>query len=361
MTTFTTVDDPLVISLAERAVLSRTVAPVTGKGGILKTATICAIAVTAAMMGMSVLMIDMDGHGVASQRDMGLRDTGHNDQGKSLATALMMTFMGTPTAPTVVESVLSFPQPDNTDGTPRPPGRVDVIVGGKELDGAIEAISALADTQRREYRHVLGKVVAQVAPGYHLVLMDNNPTNKAVRLMVLEAAAFSYAPVDYDIAAYFDGLGQLTDEMAEVRARNPQHVFLGAVAGRMPTATIYSWKGIDKNGKPKVDRSGERVAPGGAMVEIAEAMQTILANEVFDAERTLLGPGHPKIFEAMIRSAPLEVSKARKSGQTIITYAHEVSEDPENDYKILNDYRDLVNELMIGMAQAHRARAAAAA
>lgn len=184
---------PPQISLTERALLSRVCAVVTGKGGILKTATITGVADALARMGFTVLVVDVDSHAIASRRDLGLHETEHDDKGKSLADALMITFMtGTPTAPTVVKGVRSYPSG----------GRVDVIIGGTELETAIDAMSAVSVLQKRPYTHVLAQVIAAVSGDYHMTLVDNDPKIKTVRLMVLEAAAFSYAPMDYDIAAY---------------------------------------------------------------------------------------------------------------------------------------------------------------
>lgn len=335
---------PPAVSLAERATLSRLVAVVTGKGGILKTSTICSIATAAARNGKKVLVVDVDSHGTASKRDMGLKDDPRYDNGESLANALMMTFaMGKPVAPTVVEKVVQYPSG----------GYVDVVAGGSELEGSIEAITAMSVTKERPYKHVLAKVLTTIASGYDLVLLDNDPKVKAIRLMVLEAAAFSYAPMDYDIAAYEDGLETLIDEMESARETNPTHFFLGAVAGRIPEPTIRAWRNIDKDENPR---------PGGAMVEINQTIQTILTDSVFDVERELL-PGYPKLFDSMVRYAALNVAKARKAGLTINDYMRVVSQrdggDDEklmDDHQILRDYDELAAELIMGMVEVMVAR-----
>jgi cellulose biosynthesis protein BcsQ len=341
MTTLASSTAPPSISLAERALLSRLVAPATGKGGILKTATVTALASSLAQMGMEILVVDVDSHGIASKRDLGLQDTEHDDDGKSLADALTMTYMtGTAAPPTIVGNVLSYPGG----------GRVDVVVGGSRLEAAIDAISAISVLQKRAYSHVLGQVLATVTAPYHVVLVDNDPKIKAVRLMVLEAAAFSYAPMDYDIAAYSNGLTTLIEEIGDARQRNPDHVFLGAVAGRIPDPTIRAWRNRDKKtDEPK---------PGGAMVEIAATIQGILDHEVFDSERSLL-PGYPKLFHAMIHYAALNVANARKAGMTVIDYIGKVSPDlpPDSkEYLIVRDYKEFAAELLGGMNAAMEAR-----
>lgn len=336
---------PPAVSVAERAVLSRLVAVVTGKGGILKTSTICSIATAAARNGKKVLVVDVDSHGTASKRDMGLKNDPRYDDGESLADALMMTFAkGKPVAPTVIEKVVEYPSG----------GYVDVVAGGSVLEGHIEAITAMSVTKERPYRHVLAKVLTTVAPGYDLVLLDNDPKVKAIRLMVLEAAAFSYAPMDYDIAAYEDGLETLIEEMESARETNPGHFFLGAVAGRIPASSISAWQPFDKDGKPK--------PRGGAMVEINETIQTILTDSVFDVERNLV-PGYPKLFDSMVRYAALNVAKARKAGLTINDYMRVMAQrdgaDDEKlmgDHQILRDYDELAAELIMGMVEVTLAR-----
>jgi len=339
---FEAADAPPRISLTERALLARVLAVVTGKGGILKTATITALADALARMGFVILVVDVDSHAIASRRDLGLHETEHDDKGKSLADALMVTFMtGTPTAPTVVKGVRSYPNG----------GRVDVIVGGTALEAAIDGMSAVSVLQKRPYTHVLGQVIATVSGDYHMTLVDNDPKIKTVRLMVLEAAAFSYAPMDYDIAAYEDGLNILIKEIGEARERNPEHVFLGAVAGRIPDPTIRAWRRTDGNGNAR---------PGGAMVDIAKKIQVILDNEVFDSERALL-PGYPKLFNAMIHYSALNVAKAREKGVTIGEYLRSTSlgttdEELLEEHAILRDYDEFARETLAGMNAAIAAR-----
>lgn len=341
-------DAPPRISLAERALLSRAVAVVTGKGGILKTATITAIADALARLGFIVLVADVDSHAIASRRDLGLHGTEHDDKGESLAKAVMATFMmGTPVAPKVVKGVRSYPNG----------GRVDVIVGGTALEAAIDAISALSamassTPHKRPYTHVLGQVLATVSGDYHMTLLDNDPKIKTVRLMVLEAAAFSYAPMDYDIAAYEDGLEVLIKEIGDARERNPDHLFLGAVAGRIPDTSIRAWSDVDKHGRPK--------SRGGAMVPIVKKIQAILDNPVFEPEHSLM-PGYPKFFNTMIHHGALSVAKARESGMTLWEYLRRQSPDATDeqllkDHAILRDYENLAREMLAGMKTATEAR-----
>lgn len=346
--TSTTVEIPRP-RLAIRAVLSRVVAVVTGKGGIMKTSTIAAMAAEAARRGMKVLIVEVDSSGACSRYEMGLADTEHDDRGRSLANALMMTMMGTPTAPAVVQAVRTYPP--LTEG--RPAGRIDIVVGGPELDSAIEVMASIAHVKKIEYVHVLAEVVAMVAPGYGLVLIDNDPKNKPVRLMVLNAAAASYAPVDCDPAAYEDGLAILRDEIAEARTYNPEHFFIGAVPVRIPETTIRAWRNKQDGGTNK----------GGELVVIMEEIHAILADPVFDVERALV-PGYPRPFKAIIRDAKLPTARARKAKVTIVDYLTGLSSAADEDgllteFPILGDYRTMVEEVVGAIGAIESARASA--
>lgn len=336
------------VPLAARAVLSRVVAVVTGKGGILKTSTICALAAAAARyLGLKVLVVDMDPQGTTTKIEFGLENTDNDDNGEAFGDALLATFAkGKPFAPPVVE-VKSYPSG----------GRVDVVPGGAEVGEAVEAISIRSFQKSQPTNGVLALALSAIAPGYDLVLVDNDPGDRTSRLMVLTAARATYAPIDYDPAAYDHGLQILIKETAEARTDNPDLFFLGAVACRLPASTIYAWRDTNKNGEPK--------KRGGRMVMMAEKINKILADEVFHPEAELM-PGYPRIFDSMIRVAQGATADAREAGTNIVDFLHD-SSDGADEEKVLEeialaaDYEALVNELIdaiIAIEQATKARAA---
>lgn len=360
-------------TLYERAVLSRVIAVVTGKGGILKTATICAIAAMAAWLGMRVLVVDMDQQGTTSKLEFGLEGTPDDDNGASLAKALMAVMMADP------EDFEELPPVRIVEGVRRYPsgGQVDLIVGGPKLASTLEVMTTVANVQKKKYGHCLAVVLAKVAPGYALSLVDNDPGDKPVRLMVLEAAAASYAPIDFDPAAYSNGLKILIDEIAEARQTNPEHIFIGAVGGRLPDATMRSWV-KERNRRASVPEQAGN-GRGGKMAKIAGRVVPILEDPVFDYERSVV-PGYPKLFDAMIRNAALDVSEAREAGVTIIDYllakcppevlAKITPEATKEELKavraevfelfpILGEYHSLTRELLTAVNAVETARRAA--
>lgn len=349
--------------LYERALLSRVVAVVTGKGGILKTATICGIAAAAARRGLKVLVVDMDKQGTASKREFGLKDDPGYDHGNSLARALKTVMMlGDAEPPAIVEGVRRYPQKPAKGGTARPDGQVDLIAGGNALGATVEAMTTLSHVQKdMTYGHCLAVLLCKVTAGYHLVLIDNDPGDRPVRLMVLEAAAASYAPIDFDPAAYEDGLDILISEIAEARDSNPEHVFFGGVGGRLPASTMSAWRAERTRRQDDPERISD--GRGGKMAEIAGKVNPILDSAVFDYERSIV-PGYPKLFEAMVRNAALDVSNAREAGVTLID--HLVAKCPPGAsdeelfaaYPVLGDYDALTRELLAGVAAVQKARAA---
>lgn len=344
MTTASDTATPPIVSLAERAVLSRVIAVATGKGGILKTSTICAIAAAAARyLGMKVLVVDMDPQGTTSQIEFSLENTEHNDNGESLGESLMHTYVTRqPHAPKVVEGVATYPSG----------GRVDVVVGGSALGEWLESIAMISYTQKRKNHGTLAVALSAITPGYDLVLIDNDPGDKTARLMVMTAARATYAPIDYDPAAYRKGLNVLIEETAEARVDNPDLFFLGAVACRLPEPTIRAWRKTDKSGAPR---------PGGRMVKMAERINAILADEVFKPQAEQM-PGYPKIFNSMIRLASGTTADAREAMTNIVDYLHSRDDSDEDkvldEVKLAADYEALVNEMVDAIIELEtRARA----
>lgn len=346
-----TVAPPPLIPLAARAVLSRVVAVVTGKGGIGKTSTICALAAAAARyLGLKVLVVDMDPQGTTTKIEFGLGDTDHDDSGEAFGDALLTTFAkGRPFTPPIVEGVKSYPSG----------GRVDLVPGGPEVGEAVEAISIRSFQKSQPTNGVLALTLSSVASGYDLILIDNDPGDRTSRLMVLTAARATYAPIDYDPAAYDEGLKILIKETAEARVDNQDLFFLGAVAWRLPASTIYAWRDTDKKGDAK--------KRGGRMVMMAEKINAILADDVFRAEAELM-PGYPRIFDSMIRVAQGATADAREARTNIVDFLHDTHGDGgTEEEKVLEeialaaDYEALVNELIdaiIALEQSTKARAA---
>ena len=187
----------------DRAALERVVAVINGKGGVGKTTLAANAGGLLAKSGYKVLLIDADPQGNLGL-DLGYADTDRDDAGKSLASALLF---GNP--PTILRDVR--------------PG-LDVIVGGSSLH---HAAAALAAAQKGTApREALARVLAPLAGGYDLILIDCPPGNESLQTAAIGAARWALVPAKADEGTA-RGLVEIAQRLEQVVDINPDLDLLG--------------------------------------------------------------------------------------------------------------------------------------
>lgn len=189
----------------DRAVLSRVVAVVNGKGGTGKTSVTANVAGLAALSGMRVLVVDMDPQGNIAE-DLGYTGDERNDQGRALAAALAFGAAGQP---------LRDVRPN-----------LDVLVGGHHLDAAAAALGAAKD--QSEARLALARILEPLAEQYELVLIDCPPGIEALQNAASAAARWVIVPARSD-ASSRKGLVDVARRLDAVVDLNPTLDLLGVV------------------------------------------------------------------------------------------------------------------------------------
>lgn len=200
----------------DRAVLSRVVAIVNGKGGVGKTSIATSLAGLSAAAGYKVLLVDLDPQGNVGE-DFGYTGTDDGDDGAALIQALI-------TGQTL-RSSLSEVRPG-----------VDVICGGEQLDDLAGVLLA---------RHQRGKPVADlfaesltgflVDSDYDLVILDCPPGEPNLQLLALGAARWVIVPTRGD-AASLRGIVRVAHRLAEARLHNSEVEVLGVVLFDIPSS-----------------------------------------------------------------------------------------------------------------------------
>lgn len=195
----------------DRDALSRVIALVNHKGGVLKSSIAANVGGTAAADGMRVLLVDLDPQGDL-KHDLGI-DPALDDGGKSIADVLLF---GDDYDFTIVRDV-------------RP--NLDLICGGKGM----RLVHADGDS---EAAHVFARRLAQIAGDYDLVLLDCPPELVDLYDLALTAARWVLIPVKADMAS-LDGLLQVGARVNRIRRQdNPTLAYLGVVvAAHTPAAT----------------------------------------------------------------------------------------------------------------------------
>lgn len=192
----------------DRSALRRVLAVANGKGGVGKTSTTTHLGGQTAAAGRRVLLIDLDPQGNAAE-DLGYTD---GDGGRGLVHAVMVD-----TPLFILRDVRE---------------RLDVIPGGPELE---KLADHLHSAQHRQHRgenalEVLARVIAGVADGYDLILIDCPPANNAVlQEAAMDAAQYLLVPTHSDKSSR-NGLVQMARRFTEVRSTtNPTLKLLGVL------------------------------------------------------------------------------------------------------------------------------------
>lgn len=180
----------------DRDALSRVIAVMNGKGGVLKTTLTANIAGLLAANGQHVLAVDLDPQGNLAE-DLGYRGDDRDDEGQRLATAL---FSGDP-----IEPVRDI----------RP--NLDVLVGGRKLDGAA-AVLARSGPASVDAQLALARVLAPIASDYDVILLDCPPGEEALQTAAAGAARWMLVPVKSD-AASRRGFDAVAERMELVRGQ----------------------------------------------------------------------------------------------------------------------------------------------
>lgn len=188
--------------------VSRVVAVINGKGGVLKTSIVANVAGYLAR-SMRILAIDLDVSGNL-KLDFGLVDSEFDDQGKGLVDAIW-NGAALPIVPDV-----------------RP--NLDFIFGGRGLEVLGQLVrSPLADElPSGGVAPEFAARIAEAAADYDLILIDCPPGNGELQDVALAASGWVLIPTKTDQASW-DGLLGVGPRVKRARQANPTLRYLGVV------------------------------------------------------------------------------------------------------------------------------------
>ena len=183
--------EPRLVNQSQAAALARVVCVANGKGGVSKTSVVANVAGLAAAGGFRVLLVDLDPQGDLSD-DLGYYDNPDDDQGQQLAESL----------------VTGAPLAANLTGVR---DRLDVVSGGAWLGDATEQLAH--DLKHgRAAGAVLGAVLAPLAAGYDLILVDTPPIDATLQTIALSAARWLLIPTRAD-ASSIRGIRRIAERL----------------------------------------------------------------------------------------------------------------------------------------------------
>lgn len=199
----------------QQTALSRVVAVVNGKGGVLKTSIVANVGGWLARQGMKVLLVDLDPQGNLVF-DLGLVGHSADDAGKS-----------------VVDAVWTD-QPLKVHRGVRP--NLDIVFGGSTLDMIASLTYNRIGTGLSgggvpaSFAAALATLADDAGDGtpYDLVLLDCPPRSVEIQDMALRAARWVVVPTRTDDAS-LDGLRGVGPRVARARQENPALDWLGIV------------------------------------------------------------------------------------------------------------------------------------
>lgn len=210
--------------------LNNATAIANGKGGAGKTTLTAQLGGAAANSGWRTLLVDLDVQGNLG-RDLGYYKSDTNDQGLSLAKAILTRSQ--------VE-----PLRDVRPG-------LDVIPAGNETATAEATIAARRSTDPRAV-YLLQDALAPIAGDYNLILFDCPPATHAPLVeAALAAARWLVIPTFRDEAS-LDGLERMAEKVARIQSDgvNPDLELLGVamlnfIPGGIDTRTVKNELGED--------------------------------------------------------------------------------------------------------------------
>lgn len=190
-----------------RGELSRVIAVINGKGGVLKTTLTANIGGMLANSGWHVLLVDLDPQGNLAE-DLGYTGDERDDQGRALAKALQFDERIVP-----VKEVRQ---------------NLDVIVGGLVLDQATAGLSAKARADSRAAKLAVAALLEPIASDYDIILIDCPPGDETLQTAAVAAAKWALVPVKSDKSSR-KGLSAVAARLDTVLDVNPTLDLLGVV------------------------------------------------------------------------------------------------------------------------------------
>jgi chromosome partitioning protein len=215
--------------------LSRVVAVINGKGGVLKTSIVANVAGALAQRKMRILIVDLDISGNL-KLDLGMLGSEYDDSGKGVMDAVWYT------------------QPLPVVRGVRP--NLDMIFGGRGLEmlGQAARSNAADELPTGSVAGAFAARLADVASDYDLVLLDCPPGNGELQDMALAAARWVLIPTRSDQASW-DGLLAVGPRVKRARRTNSNLHYLGVVlTAHSPSATR-----VLRNTKARLREVGETV------------------------------------------------------------------------------------------------------
>jgi len=191
----------------DRPALDRVIAVINGKGGVLKTTLTANIGGMLAASGYRVLLVDLDPQGNLAE-DLGYTDTDRDDQGESLAKALLFGGGAEP-----IRNV-------------RP--NLDVFAGGMSLDQATAGLAAKANKDPNGAKLALAHILEPLAVNYDMILLDCPPGDETLQTAAVAAARWALVPVKTDKSSR-KGLTAVAARLDAVLELNPTLDLLGVV------------------------------------------------------------------------------------------------------------------------------------
>lgn len=191
----------------DRDSLERVIAVINGKGGVLKTTLAANIGGMLAASGFRVLLVDLDPQGNLAE-DLGYTDTERDDQGNTLARALLF---GGGAAP--IKDV-------------RP--NLDVYAGGFALDQATAGLVAKSNKDAEGAKLAVARILEPIAGDYDMILIDCPPGDETLQTAAVAAARWALVPVKTDKSSR-KGLTAVATRLDAVLSVNPTLDLLGVV------------------------------------------------------------------------------------------------------------------------------------
>jgi chromosome partitioning protein len=174
---------------------------------VLKTTLTANIGGMLAASGYRVLLVDLDPQGNLAE-DLGYTDTDQDDQGRSLAQALMFGGEASP-----LKEVR--------------PG-LDVFAGGAALDQATAGLAARANKDPNGAKLALAELLLPLSENYDIVLLDCPPGDETLQTAAVAAARWALGPFKRDRSSR-KGLSAVAARLDAVLTVNPTLDLLGVV------------------------------------------------------------------------------------------------------------------------------------